>query len=93
MDSHVVEARIAGHCTCHSIRERSDGATYSLWMLGVNCGYCEAVIAEEEHRDWYEGLSAAERIAHDIAGRWAAATWRIRDMRRPGAPRGFDPPF
>lgn len=36
-------------CTCHSIREGAGGVTYSLAMLGVLCGACEAEEEAAEH--------------------------------------------
>lgn len=92
--TNAFETRVTGTCTCHSIRVGAGGVSYSLAIIGVNCGYCEAVAEEGQFHDWYRNLPEAERIAYDIAGRWADATRRVRGVRRPGAPVGADaPPF
>ncbi|ODQ95565.1 hypothetical protein [Mycolicibacterium holsaticum] len=77
-------------CTCHSIREGSGGISYSLFMLGVLCGYCEGAIADAEAQAEWEALTPAERIA----ARWSYACTVAMPRRRPGTPNAVDaPPF
>lgn len=79
-------------CTCHSIREGSGGVTYSLAMLGVQCGHCESISAEYEEQARIDALTPEERVRERIATRWSLACWRVRDMRP--TRRGFGrPPF
>jgi len=72
-----------GSCTCHSILERSDGMTYSLAILGVECGSCEA------RGEWYweqarrAELTEAQRTAEDVAHRWNHARYVTLPRRRP----------
>lgn len=71
-------------CTCDSIRENSQGVSYSLAMLGVNCGYCEARMDEWEWEDRRAQMTEAERVAEDIATRWSLAKYRMDRSIRPG---------
>jgi len=69
-------------CTCHSIREGSAGS-YSLAMLGVQCGHCEAINAEYERQAWWDSLTVKEQIAERWS--WAVSrvsySWQRRPMR------------
>jgi hypothetical protein len=67
-------------CTCDSIRENSQGVSYSLAMLGVECGACEALNAEYEFKFWWDSLTPAQQISE----RWSNATAHIAWVgRRP----------
>lgn len=50
-------------CSCHSIREGTDGLSYSYAILGVCCPDCESFSAECDFVDWWNGLTRKERIA------------------------------
>ena len=71
-------------CTCNSIRENGSGMSYSLAMLGVNCGYCEAEAEEWEWRERRAQMTEAERVAEDIATRWSLARFHLDRAVRPG---------
>ena len=65
-------------CGCNSIREGSAGS-YTLALLGVLCGYCEAEIEREQYEDWWNSLTPAEQVRD----RWRNAQARIRLAYRP----------
>jgi hypothetical protein len=71
------------NCTCHSIRERNDGVTYSLYMLGVQCGHCEAINDAYQQQEWWNSLSDKETVAERWS--WAVSrvsySWQRRPMR------------
>jgi hypothetical protein len=68
------ESSTPDRCTCHSIHETSDGRSYSDYMLGVNCGYCEWRADEYQEYDRLEQLTPAERLAEHRAHLWWRAT-------------------
>ena len=77
-------------CTCHSIREGAGGLTFSLAMLGVLCGSCEARVEEAEAQAHWDALSTTEQIA----ARWNYARSISLDLaRRPGTRAHDDFPF
>lgn len=68
-------------CSCNSIREGSDGLSFSFAMLGVLCFACEGAIAEQEHEDWWNSLTPQQQISE----RWQDAQNRIEfSNKRPG---------
>lgn len=60
-------------CSCTSIREDAAGISYSLEMLGVNCGACESFIDDCEHVGRWNSLSREERIAQLVESHNSAA--------------------
>jgi hypothetical protein len=76
--SMTVSRRFEMRCTCDSIRENSQGVSYSLAMLGVECGACEALNAEYEFKFWWDSLTPAQQISE----RWSNATAHIAWVAR-----------